>query len=189
MNSELELLRRRYVQKLDDLYGGEMEHLNVLPGMAGVAHSPALKSAFQYHLEKTKAHVERLDQIFAGLGIRPINLRHREAEALAREVQRFLTTHDELAGCEAVLISAARKMEHYEISGYLLALRYAQVLRDHTAADLLEQTLKEEYEADQILAELDAHRPGGAQDKVKHGDALNLVLAGYATAADDLIEE
>jgi len=189
MNTELELLRRRYVQKLDDLYGGEMEHLNILPGMARVAHSPALKSAFQYHLEKTKAHVERLDQSFAGLGIRPINLKHREAEALAQEAQRFLTTHNELAGCEAVLISAARKMEQYEISGYLLALRYAQILRDHTAADLLEQTLNEEYEADQILAELDADGSGRAEDRVEYGDALNLVLAGYATTADGFTEE
>ena len=184
MASDMDLLRRRYVQTLDNLYGGEMEHLNVLPEMAEVAHSSALKSALQYHFEKTKAHVERLDQIFAGLGIRPINLKHREVKALAQEAQRFLTTQDDWVGCETVLISATRKMEHREISGYLLAARYAQILQDDTAAGLLEQTLKEEYEADQILAELDAPYSSRARDRVEHGDVLELALAGYA-ATDD----
>src|SRR3990172_3555407 len=187
MDSDMDLLRRRYVQTLDNLYGGEMEHLNVLPEMAEVAHSSALKSALQYHFEKTRAHVERLDQIFAGLGIRPINLKHREVKALAQGAQRFLTTQDDWVGCETVLISATRKMEHHEISGYLLALRCAQILQDHVAASRLEQTLQEEYEADQILAELDVPDSRHAKDKVEYGDALNLVLAGYG-ATDDSVE-
>jgi ferritin-like metal-binding protein YciE len=174
MNTDLELLKRRYVQKLDRLYGGEVEYLNVLPGMVGVAHSPALKSALQYHFEKTKAQVERLDRIFARMGIRPINFQHRETKTLAQEAQRFLTTQEEAVECDRVLISAARKMEHSEISGYLLALQYAQILRDHTAADLLEQTLKEEYEADQILAELNVSDSSRVQAKVAYGDAPNL---------------
>jgi ferritin-like metal-binding protein YciE len=175
MSAELDLLRRRYVQKLDDLYGSEMENVNVLPEMAEVAHSPALKSAFQYHYEKTQAHVERLDQIFAGLSIRPINLRHQETKALVREVQRLPITTGESVECDALLISAARKMEYYEIFGYLLALRYAQILREHTAASLLDQTLKEEYEAVQILAELEASGSGRAGDRVEYGNALYLV--------------
>jgi ferritin-like metal-binding protein YciE len=153
-----------------------------LPEMAGVAHSSALKSAFQYHIEKTIAHVERLDQILTWLGIRPVNFQHRETKVLAREVQRFMATQAEMAECDAVLITAARKMEHYEISGYLLAARYAQILQDDTAAGLLEQTLTEEYEADQILAELDA--PYSNRARVEHGDVLELALAGYG-ATDD----
>jgi ferritin-like metal-binding protein YciE len=164
-----------------------MEHLNVLPEMAEVAHSSALKSALQYHFEKTRGHVERLDQIFAGLGIRPINLKHREVKALAHEAQRFLTTQDDWVECETVLISATRKMEHHEISGYLLALRCAQILQDHLAASRLEQTLQEEYEADQILAELDTSGSGYTQDRVEYGDVLNLALAGYRTT-DDSVE-
>lgn len=187
MDSELDLLRRRYVQKLDELYGGEMEHLNVLPEMAATAHSSALKSAFQYHFEKTMGHVERLNHILTWLGIRPVNFQHRETKVLAREVQRFLATQDEMAECDAVLITAARKMEHYEISSYILALRYAQVLQEDTAADLLEQTLQEEYEADQILAEIDAPYSSSAGTRVEHGDVLNLALAGYRVT-DDPIE-
>lgn len=187
MDSDMNLLRRRYVQTLDNLYGGEMEHLNVLPEMAEVAHSSALKSALQYHFEKTRAHVERLDQIFAGLGIRPINLKHREVKALAQEAQRFLTTQDDWVESEMVLISATRKMEHHEISGYLLALRCAQILQDHVAASRLEQTLQEEYEAEQILAELDTSGSGYPQDRVEYGDVLNLALAGYRTT-DDSVE-
>ncbi len=179
MDAELNLLRCRYIQKLDDLYGGEMEQLNVLPEMAGVAQAPALKSAFVYHFEKTEAHVERLDQIFARLGIRPINFQHRETRALVEEAQRSLTTQPVLVRCDTVLVSAARKMEHSEISGYLLSLRYAQILQDYTAAGLLEQTLAEEYEADQILAALNVPDSRRIPDKVEYGDALTLILAGY----------
>lgn len=181
MDTEMDLLRRRYVQKLDDLYGSEREHLAVLLDMAEHARSPALKSAFRYHLEKTLAHVERLNQIFAGLDIRPINFKHRDIEALAQAAQCFPASQEETPGWDTVLISAARKMEHDEISGYLLALRYAQILRYAIAAGLLEQTLKEECESDRILAEFGL--PGSDKDRasLEYGDALNLILVGYGT--------
>ena len=161
MNAEVELLRHRYIQKLNDLYGGEVEHLTVLPEMVRVAQSSELKCAFRHHLERTRTHIERLDQIFAQLGIHPVNFQCRKTETLIEEARRFPAT-------QAMLISVARRLELNEISGYLLALNCAQILWEHTAADLLEQTLKEEYEADETLAELDSPDSGRLREKARY---------------------
>ena len=80
-----------------------------------------------------------------------------------------------------MLISAARKMEHDEISGYLLGLRYAQILRYPIAAGLLEQTLKEECESDRLLADLGLPGSDNERASLEYGDALDLILAGYGT--------
>ena len=154
MDAEVELLRDRYIQKLSDLYGGETELLNVLPEMIDLARSPALQQAFQYHSEKIREHVERLEQIFAELGESPAGCPGQPLEGLLLEYQRLLRADEALAELDDRLILAARKMERSEISGYLLVLNYAQILRDHTAAALLERTLNEEYEADRIWAGL-----------------------------------
>ena len=162
MNVEVELLRHRYIQKLNDLYGSEIEHLHVLPELMGVAQSAELRGAFRYLLDKTRTHVERLDRIFAQLGIRPVTFHCRKTEALIEEAQRFPAS-------SAALISVARRLELNEISGYLLALNCAQILWEHTAADLLEQTLKEEYEADEVLAELGLPSSRPIREKAEAG--------------------
>lgn len=163
MNAEVALLKHRYIQKLNDLYGGEVERLTVWSELVRVAQASELKCVFQRQLEKTRIHIERLDQIFARLGLRPAIFRCRKTEALVEKAQHFQATH-------TVLISIARRLELDEISGYLLALNCAQILWEHAAADLLEQTLKEEYEADKTLAEFDSPGPRHATE-----------IAGYST--------
>jgi ferritin-like metal-binding protein YciE len=172
LDREVTRLRGWYIGELQRLYGGELEHLNVLPAMAAEAQAPGLKSAFQYHCEKTRAHIERLQRIFAGLGLRPVDLEF-QAAAAAQPAAAAPRTPDEAAGREIVLIAAARKLENHEIGGYRLALNCAQALRDYPAAHLLEQTLQEEYEADRILAALGTSGSGSFPDKVKRGDRLN----------------
>ncbi|HLE28330.1 MAG TPA: DUF892 family protein [Anaerolineales bacterium] len=154
MAAELELLRYRYLQKLNDLYGGEKEMLEMLPEAVDRALSLPLKSALQYLLEKTQGHVQRLEQVFAEMGRKPANFKRPAIATLIPEGRHWLETDEWAAEADIWLISAARKFERCEISGYLAALNYAQILRDHAAADLLEQTLNEEYEADRILAGL-----------------------------------
>ena len=165
-NTDLELLRRRYRQVLERLCGGEQEHLHVLPAMAKVAQRPALQDAFRYHYEKTLSQAERLATVCAALGLRPVTLTTRPA-GLSQAARPWSASSSELAGCDDVLITAARQLEHREIADYLVALHCAESLRDQAAVELLEQTLQEEYEADLILAALEAEmterRPGQAE--------------------------
>jgi ferritin-like metal-binding protein YciE len=154
MNTELAWLKGRYIQELNSLYSGKIESLDILPHMMEVAQKPALKSAFQYHFEKTRAQVRRLNLIFADLGVWPAPCEQPPSEKLAQGADASSSTSGECPQCDAMLISAARQMERREILGYLLALNCAEILRDRPAADLLEKTLSEEYEIDQVLAGL-----------------------------------
>lgn len=148
-------LHNRYLRTLYRLYGGELEHVHVLPAMARLAQTPALRSALQYHWEKTRGHAERLRRILAGLG-RPLVELPRPADPPAVPEAAGWPPALDAAGCEATLIAGARNLEHHEIMGYLLALNCAQILRETAAAELLAETLDEEYEADRILAALAA---------------------------------
>lgn len=160
MNTELEWLKGRYRQELDDLYGNEMKNLNILPQMAEVAQAPALKLAFQYHFETTRAQIGRLIHIFVGLGWWPIHFDYDCLRSLAQEAGFMRPARGTAADSDSKLIVAARKREHREIKAYLMALNCAEILRDQAAASLLEKTLAEEYEADQILTRLS--QPDGA---------------------------
>jgi len=151
----VELLKRQFIRNLNDLYGRELELLNVLPEMADLAQSPDLKSAFHDHFQKTWEHVQRLKQILVELGERPALLNWQDKRESIRRDKSRLPTGIKSTATDAVLIAAAQNMEHYEISGYILALNCAQILYYHTAADLLMQALNEEYEASRILAEID----------------------------------
>ena len=154
MDAEVKLLRGRYIQKLSDLYNDELELLEALSEMANLAQSPALRRALQQHFGKTKEHVERLDKIFAALAESPASLAGHPGEGPLREYRRSLMDDEALADVDVRLILAARRIERLEISSYLLVLNYAQILRNDTAAALLEETLNEEYEADKVWATL-----------------------------------
>lgn len=181
LNQELETFKGRYVRELNRLYGGELEHRNVLPEMARLAQTPGLKSVFQYHLEKTRIHVERLQRIFVGLGLQPADL-GPGAAVTTRPSREWALTPDESAECEAVLIAAARRLEHHEIVSYLLALNCAQILRDDAAVRLLEQTLREEYEADGILATLQADGQAWTAGLAEHNRLVGPLIAGAGPA-------
>jgi ferritin-like metal-binding protein YciE len=112
---------------------------------------PALKSAFQYYLEKTRIQVWRLNQVFATMGVWPE--RYPQPRA-GRPVGAGASKPEASEPTDAALTTAVRQNERHVISGYLMALNCAEILRDRAASDLLEQTLNEEYEADQIFTEL-----------------------------------
>jgi ferritin-like metal-binding protein YciE len=149
------LLKCQFIRNLNDLCGRELELLNVLPQMADLAQSPDLKSAFRDHFQKTREHVQRLKQILVELGERPAILKWQDKGETIRPEEHRLQTRVKSTAIDAVLIAAAQNMEHYEFSGYILAINCAQILCYHTAADLLMQALNEEYEASRIQAEID----------------------------------
>jgi ferritin-like metal-binding protein YciE len=123
--------------------------------MAKAATSDELRVGFEEHLEQTKGHVDRLERIFKGLGEKPTGKKCKGMEGLVEEGDEMIKD-DELEGeaLDAGLISAAQRVEHYEIAAYGCVRTYANLLGESDAAKLLEQTLKEEKETDQKLSEL-----------------------------------
>ena len=150
----LDTLEKLFVEELRDLYSAENQLLKALPRMATTASSDELKQAFEDHLEETKEHVARLDEIFKGLDESPKGKTCKAMKGLVEEGSEILEEEGERSVLDAGIIAAAQKVEHYEIASYGTARAWATLLGEDEAADLLQQTLDEEGEANKRLNEL-----------------------------------
>jgi ferritin-like metal-binding protein YciE len=151
---KLDTLKKLYVEELRDLYSAENQLIKALPKMAKGASSAELKQAFEDHLEQTKEHVERLDEIFDRLGEKPAGKTCKAMKGLIEEGSEMLEQDGEASVIDAGLIGAAQRVEHYEIAAYGTVRTFANLLGEEEAADLLQQTLDEEGETDKQLSEL-----------------------------------
>lgn len=150
----LDSLHDLYVDELKDLYNAENQLLKALPRMAKAASSEDLKAAFTEHLEVTRGQVERLDQIFAELGVSPKGKKCQAMEGLVEEGKEVMEEDGDPSVIDAALIAAAQRVEHYEMAGYGCVRTFATLLGYEDAAALLQETLDEEGEADKKLTEL-----------------------------------
>ena len=151
---KLETLKDLYVMELKDLYNAEKQILKALPKMARAATSPELQAAFNEHAEQTKGQVERLETIFKKLGLKPRGKTCKAMEGLIEEGKELIAEEPEPTVLDAGLISAAQRVEHYEIAGYGSVRTYARTLGELEAAGLLQQTLDEESATDRNLTAL-----------------------------------
>src|ERR1051326_5381400 len=142
-------LKERYIDELKDLYSAENQLIKALPKMAKAATSDELRSGFERHLEQTKGHAQRLEQIFEALGEKPTGKKCHGMEGLITEGSEVLQEDlgDEVR--DAALISAAQRVEHYEIAAYGTVRSYAEMLGKRDVAKLLEETLEEEKATDE----------------------------------------
>jgi len=148
-------LRDFWIDELKDLHNAENQILKALPKMAKNATSDDLRQAFEEHLEQTKGHVERLDQIFEQIGLSGgRGKKCKGMEGVLDEGKEVLEEDLTDTVADAAMISAAQKVEHYEIASYGSARTHAEILGENEAVDLLEQTLQEEKETDERLTEL-----------------------------------
>ena len=151
---KLNTLQKLYTDELRDLYNAENQLLKALPKMAKAASSEELKEAFEKHLEQTKGHVERLEQVFEELGEKPKGKTCRAMKGLIEEGSEILEEDGEESVLDAGIIVAAQKVEHYEIAGYGSVRTLAHLLGKDKSAELLQTTLDEESETNEILNKL-----------------------------------
>ena len=151
---ELNSLRDLYIDELKDLWSAEKQLVKALPKMAKAANDPELSKAFLTHLRQTEQQVKRLEQIFEELGESPRGKKCVGMEGLIEEGQELIKEKPEPEVLDAGLISKAQHVEHYEMAGYGTVRTYAQLLGADRQAQLLQQTLDEEGEADKLLTKL-----------------------------------
>ena len=151
---EMEDLRDLYIEELRDLYNAEKQLVRALPKMAKSASDDQLKQAFETHLEETKGHVDRLEQIFEKLGKKPSGKTCKAMQGLVEEGKETMEEDAAPEVMDAALIAAAQRVEHYEIAGYGTVRTYAKLLGDDQAARLLQKTLDEEGQTDKKLTQL-----------------------------------
>jgi ferritin-like metal-binding protein YciE len=126
--------------------------------MAQGAESKDLRAAFERHLEQTKVHVQRIEEICNDLKINPRGKNCAGMEGLIKEGEEVLHSDMEPEPKQAALIGAAQRVEHYEIAAYGTARAHARQLGYLKAFDLLTQTLDEEKDTDQKLTKLAENR-------------------------------
>jgi ferritin-like metal-binding protein YciE len=143
-----------YVDQLKDLYSAEKQLVQALPKMAKAATSEELKSGFQEHLDQTKTHVSRLEQIFASLGSSPGRKKCEAMEGLVKEGEEAVQLEGDPIVRDAALIAAAQRVEHYEIAAYGTVRTFANHLGRRDQSDLLQTTLDEEGATDKKLTAL-----------------------------------
>ena len=119
--------------------------------MAKAATNPDLKKGFSDHLEQTKVHVQRLEEIFQALGAKASGKKCLAMEGLIKEGTETIEEDAEPAVHDAMLIAAAQRVEHYEIAAYGTVSKWAELLGKDDAAESLAETLKEEKETDEKL--------------------------------------
>jgi ferritin-like metal-binding protein YciE len=151
---EMDSLRKLYVDELKDLYSAEKQILQALPRMAKKVQNEQLKKAFEEHVQVTQMQVERLDKIFELLGKSPRGKKCKGMEGLLEEGKEMMQEDMEPEVLDAALLSAAQKVEHYEIAGYGTVRTYAQLLGEKDHVKLLQQTLDEEGNTDKKLTQL-----------------------------------
>jgi len=143
-----------FLVQVKDLYDAEKQLVKALPKMAKAASSQELRQGFQEHLDQTKGHVSRLEQIFDQLGQKASGTKCEGMAGLIAEGEEIVDEVEQSPLRDAGLIGAAQKVEHYEIAGYGTLKTFAQMLGHRQAVTLLEQTLNEEKQTDQRLTQL-----------------------------------
>jgi ferritin-like metal-binding protein YciE len=151
---ELDNLRALYIDELKDLYSAEKQLVKALPKMAKNATNPQLKQAFTNHLAETEGHVQRLEEIFQSLEAGAGGKKCVGMEGLIEEAKELIDEDPEEDVLDAGLISKAQHVEHYEMAGYGTVRTYAEILGETDHAELLQQTLDEEGNADKLLTQL-----------------------------------
>jgi ferritin-like metal-binding protein YciE len=151
---KLSSLQDLYMEELKDMYNAENQILKALPKMAKAASSPELEQAFREHLEQTKEQVERLDQVFDMLGKPAKGKKCVGMEGIIEEGKEVIDMDAEPAVLDAALIASAQRVEHYEIAAYGTLRKFAEQLGFDDAAELLQQTLEEEEQADEKLTQI-----------------------------------
>jgi len=145
-------IQELFVDELKDLYSAEKQITRALPKLAKATTSAELKEAFLSHLEETNGHVSRLEQIFEILGKSPKGKTCVGMKGVLEEGSEVLEDTDKGEVRDAGLISAAQRVEHYEMAGYGSAQAFAKLLGQSEIAALLEATLGEEKAADKKLS-------------------------------------
>ncbi len=147
-------LEALFLHHLKDIYFAELQITKAIPAMIKAAGSPELRSAFETHARETQAQIGRLEQVFDILGVKPEGVPCEGILGILKEGEAVMRDFVGGEAFEAALIAAAQSIEHYEIARYGTLRAWARQLGLAEAAEILEESLDEETDTDEILSEI-----------------------------------
>ncbi len=149
-----EHLHELFVDELKDILGAEKQLLKGLKKMSKAAENEQLKQAFEEHHSQTEGQIERLKEVFGALGVPARGKKCKAMEGLLEEADEIIENFEGDPALDAALISAAQKVEHYEIASYGCLVTFAKLMNHTEAEQMLQQTLDEEKQTDVLLTEI-----------------------------------
>jgi len=152
-SANIDSLRELYINQLRSLLSTEQQITEALPKMIEKATDVELKQAFQTHLRETQTHVSRLEQILSERG-KVDAIKCKSTAALISGAEDLIKDAKDDSVRDAVLIASAQRIEHFEIASYGTVRNWARILGENRHAQLLDQTVKEEGNADHILTSI-----------------------------------
>ena len=152
--AEAGTLHDAFIDELRDTYDAEKQLTKALPKLAKAATSPELRSAFETHLEETRGHIERLEQVFESIDEKPRGKHCDGIAGIIEEGKSIMGEEFDEATMDACLIAAGQRAEHYEMAAYGTLVAWARGMGHEEAANLLQETLDEEKATDEKLSAL-----------------------------------
>lgn len=153
-SANLDNLRKLYVDQIQQLHSAEKQITEALPKMIEKSTEPQLKQALDTHLQETRGHVARLEQILQTATGSVESKKNKGIAALIGEGEDIITDATDDSVRDAGIIAAAQRVEHYEMASYGTVRTFAEILGLTEQADLLDQTLNEEKHADAVLTQI-----------------------------------
>jgi len=148
---DIESMNDLFVHELQDIYYAEQQIVGALPQMISKATAPQLRTAFDSHLQETRNHIRRLEQVFQMQGMTPKGIDCPAIDGIIKEANEVAGDVADKNILDAALIACAQAVEHYEISKYGTLIAWANQLGRNDCAQILQQTLAEEKAADEKL--------------------------------------
>ena len=187
----MKTLKNLFLEELADIYDAEKRLVKALPKMAKVASCPKLKAAILSHLKQTEGHVTKLERVFRSFDEKAVGKTCEATKGLLEEADEIAMDFKGSPAINAALISAAQKVEHYEIASYGCLQEWASVLGNPEAAGLLEEILMEEKAANESLTELARAssnlealgEPDGKQSAKSDGEKVDALPRGIRPAS------
>jgi ferritin-like metal-binding protein YciE len=147
-------LKKLFEDELKDIYWAEKALTKAIPKMVKKATSEELKTALENHLSETEDQVNRVEEVFNLIDMKPQAKKCEAMAGLIKEAEELMEENDKGPIRDAAIISAGQKVEHYEIASYGTLRAFAQILGLDEAAEILESILEEEKAADEKLTEV-----------------------------------
>jgi ferritin-like metal-binding protein YciE len=191
--AETGTLHDAFIDELRDTYDAERQLTKALAKLAKTARAPALREAFESHLEETRGQIERLDQVFESLDEKARGKHCDGIAGIIEEGKSIMEQDFDDTTMDACLIAAAQRAEHYEMAAYGTLVAWARAMGHTQAADLLQETLDEEKAADEKLTGLaegginqgaaEAAHPGEDEEPAAVGAGMRKAPAAKAKSS------
>jgi len=143
-----------FIHELYDMYSAERQIVKALPDMAKAAHNPDLKEAFRVHRDETQKQIERLEQVAHHLGIQYKDAESPVMKEMLKEGKKIINSNYPSEVKDAALITAAQRVEHYEMACYGILKAFAKEIDRKDIVKLLDESAHEEGKADKKLTEI-----------------------------------